>query len=146
MDSPRGERVNKRLKYAVIIEAGATLLLVWAILCLLSAHALGSTPISGPHELLTDIHDDGPEHVAHRILLAVVMSLSAALAYIGLRRGDWRWVFPQQAVLSIAAISSLVAVLNGHYADGTVRPWEFIASGEALMIIFAVFHFRAWVR
>lgn len=131
-----------------MVQAGSTLLIVWAILVALSVAALGNTPISGPHDILQDLigHDD-PGHYRHRAVMSGVMAVSGLCALYGLYRPyNIGWFIPQQGVLTAAAISSLYAVAQSEYPDGVSRPWEFIGADQALMVIFTAFHLKAIAR
>lgn len=61
----------------------------------------------------------------------------------------WKWpnslagllsVIPQQCLLLLSGISTITAVMAGHYADGTVRAPEFIMMDQVLFLILAFFH------
>lgn len=49
-------------------------------------------------------------------------------------------VLPQQALVTLSGISALVAITNGHYADGVARPALFIMMDQAPYIVLAILH------
>lgn len=82
---------------------------------------------------------------------AVFMLLSSALAVVGLLdKSKYGFLFflPQLAFVIFTASSALGFVLRGHYADGVVRPWQFIFVDQlpsfitALLYTYAIFDFR----
>lgn len=56
-------------------------------------------------------------------------------------------LLPQQFLLLGGSAQIFIAVLNGRYADGTIRNTAFIASDQAAMIIVAIAHsiFIIWL-
>ena len=67
--------------------------------------------------------------VLHRrkVIVATIRERLLALALI-----------PQQFLLLVSAGGGVTAAALGHYADGTVRPWEFIL-GDQLPVILVAF-------
>lgn len=104
---------------------------IWGVLIMLSADALGATPVA-----LIDLLIPGP-----RWLLGIVYLIVAALSVGGLwsQPGKLRQLMflPQQVFLLTAAIGSGSAVARGMYLDGTVRPPIFILSDQLPIMMLA---------
>jgi hypothetical protein len=86
-----------------------------------------------------------------RLLTAAILFGVAAMAAVGVcRRGPRRvtlaLLLPQQAVLSISAMSAITAVVSGRYGDGVPRPWYFILADQAPVILTMVLHTIAVVQ
>jgi hypothetical protein len=74
------------------------------------------------------------------MLTASVVALAAVLVH-----GAENWLrltllLPQQLLLYVAAWGGLQAVVNGHYADGVARPYEFILTDQLPLMLLAVVH------
>ena len=82
--------------------------------------------------------------------IIMLASSVLAVAAIVLRRGGNRLhlalVLPQQALLYIAAFGGLAAVLEGEYADGVTRPYEFILTDQLPIMLLALLHTLAVVE
>ncbi len=103
----------------------------WGVLVLLSATALGATPVA-----LLELLVPGP-----RWILGLNYLIVAGLALWGLWSppGKVRQLLflPQQIFLLTAAIGSGSAVARGMYLDGTVRPSLFILSDQLPIMFLA---------
>ncbi len=123
------------LRYA----AGACMVLyctaihvIWACLILENHAATGATPVSA---LASLFKSDG--------VLAAVLLLVAALSIVGLiSRMPWAvaLLMPQQSLLLISAFGAAAAIISAQYADGVIRPQEFIAADQAGVILAAPAH------
>lgn len=120
----------------------ATVVQLWmALLFLLS-----------PMELRTASADVFYKIFSHHHFIAIALILSSVFAIIGMfkKSSSFRfvWFLPQLLLLMLAASSALGHAIQGHYADGTVRPWQFIMQDQlapivaAFMYVFAVFGFE----
>jgi hypothetical protein len=118
----------------IIVWAATILHVVIAVLLLSSTAASGST---GPAEVTRWLG---------RNPAAVAMLLSSGLALFAMTRkhsDGWAivgFLLPQQALLYVAALGGVEAVLDGQYADGVQRPYEFILTDQLWMVAFAVIH------
>ncbi len=52
---------------------------------------------------------------------------------------------PQQFLLFISAIGVIQAMITGHFADGTVRSWQFIFVDQVYLVILCVGHAFAMI-
>jgi hypothetical protein len=113
-----------------IVCCAVSMHLTWGILALISPESSKATTTSafGWHPYLT----------------GVSMLLVAVSALIGLLVDYRLWVvaltLPQQLVLAFSADAALTAMAQGHYADGTVRPWDFIMSDQCLPVYLCLWH------
>lgn len=81
-----------------------------------------------------------------------LMLVGVIMAVVGLtrKRSDYKFLLflPQFAFLLLTAGSALYHVIQGHYADGVIRPWYFIFVDQlpsfiaATLYTFAIFDFR----
>jgi hypothetical protein len=120
---------------APLIVWGATLLhIVIGTLLLLNPAAGRST---GPAEVVQFL---GLTGAGIAMLTASVLAIGA----IVLRRAaDWAIIgllLPQQVLLYVAAWGGFQAILNGQYADGVARPYEFILTDQLPIMLFALIH------
>ena len=49
-------------------------------------------------------------------------------------------LIPQQFLLFVSAISAIVCIANGQYADGIIRSWKFILDDQCWMIYLCILH------
>ena len=90
----------------------------------------------------------GAQNIASGALLIAIIPNAVVRGLIYITAGTLPWAFrgwryaigPQQLLLLLSAASSFVAIISGHYADGTVRPITFIALDQAVYILLALFH------
>jgi hypothetical protein len=121
-----------------IIWCAVALHVLWGCLLLIDGDVLGATSISA--------FSDVPP-----MLMAAVFFAVAVMAAVGVtrRRGTWlslAMLVPQQAILSVSAVSAIVAVLYSRYGDGVERPWHFILADQAPVILTVVLHTIAVVQ
>lgn len=81
----------------------------------------------------------------------LALAASAGLALSGLRlrdhpAGSFFMVLPQQFLVIVSAVGAISAMLAGHFADGVVRPSEFIIADQAPAVLLAVLHAAALVE
>jgi hypothetical protein len=118
--------------YAVALHA------LWGVLVLVDGAAEGATPLSA--------YRAQPRAVVGLALLAV-----AALAAYGVSQTRRHptlamlALMPQQGLLSVSAMASVLAVAAGKYGDGVVRPRLFIMADQAPIILTLVLHTLAVV-
>lgn len=85
-------------------------------------------------------------------LQGIIFACAAILAAIGLTtKGTELWLLPQQSLLWIITINTMVYSWNGMYPDGTLRPGWFIFTDQLPMTFTTIFHAlaisaRHWVR
>ncbi len=83
---------------------------------------------------------------------AVLMLLATLSALMGFfKKGDglrFLFFFPQLAFLVLTSSSALHYVIQGYYADGVMRPWQFILVDQlpalvaTVLYTFAIFDFE----
>lgn len=111
--------------------------IIWGLLILGWDGQIQATPISRLRMIF-------PDNVLAPCLFIVAGSAMAGLEQMDCESGCfWKrvgYLLPQQIVLMLSAWSSLVAILNGYYADLEVRPRSFIAADQSVHILLAMFH------
>ncbi len=106
--------------------------LAWAIIISKSHEATGATPVAALAALFKS--DDA---------LVIVLISAAILSMAGLiSRLPWTVVLlmPQQSLLLISAFGAFAAIVGSQYADGIMRPREFIAADQIGVILGALGH------
>src|SRR5258705_10618568 len=103
--------------YKWIIYYASSIHLLWGAMLLFSASPLLATPIAS--------FDYG-----NRFVTALLFLGTGILAIVGLRdkptlRG-FVFLLPQLMLLFLTSLSGLSAAIDGHYADGTIKPHLFI--------------------
>lgn len=132
----RSANLSKVLIGKYIVLFASLLHLVWAGLLFSSEGAGYSTPVA----VLLKVF--GGEVRAGIVLLAV----SVAAMWYPFRqyevsaRAIAATLIPQQIILLISAGGALWAVLQGHYADGVIRPFAFILSDQLPSILLALIY------
>lgn len=116
----------------------------WAVLLTWLPAALLATPVAPVAALF-----GGPVTVTV-VLLAAALLAQSAIVFRRLppRRPLPAWLLllalvPQQILLLVSAFGGIQAVVNGHYADGTVRPWQFIIADQLPVILLALIYTAA---
>lgn len=127
-----------RVRPVAIIWCAVALHVLWGFLLLFDGRVLGATSLSA--------FADVP-----RLVMAAIFFLVAALAVVGVthRPGTWlslALLLPQQAILTISAVSSVMAVVHSQYGDGVARPWNFILADQAPVILMVLLHTVAVVQ
>jgi hypothetical protein len=127
-----------KVRPVAIIWCAIALHALWGCLLLINDRALGATAL----------HAFGG---MPRLLTAGILFGVAAMAAVGVvwdrpRKATLALLLPQQAVLSISAMSAVMAVVHGRYGDGVPRPWYFILADQAPVILTMVLHTVAVVQ
>jgi len=124
--------------YPLIIFYVILLHVMWATCVLFDANALHATALSPLG------HAFGSNYI-----VAGVLFLVSSISIVGVLPPTPTTVLmlmPQQAVLSVCASSSVLAAVNGSFADGILRPIAFIAADQAAIILIAAVHMFAVAR
>lgn len=107
--------------------------ILWGILLLIHGDGIGTTSTSVLRHLI-------PEYSARALIyLTAGLMPAVLLKYPGSLTGLFSCL-PQQILLIFSAISSMVAITSGQYADGTPRGWIFIAADQAIYILLAILY------
>ncbi|HEX6469339.1 MAG TPA: hypothetical protein VF069_09605 [Streptosporangiaceae bacterium] len=127
-----------KVRPVAIVWCAVALHLTWGCLLLISGKVLGATALHAFEGL-------------PRLLTAAIMFSVATMAAVGaVRRGPrpvtLGLLLPQQAVLSISAMSAVSAVAHSRYGDGVPRPWYFILADQTPVIMTMVLHTIAVVQ
>lgn len=74
-----------------------------------------------------------------------VLALSIFLAITALSLPNrpvtsFAFLLPQQFLLTVSAVGALAAMISGHFADGVIRPHEFIIADQAPAVLLAFMH------
>lgn len=112
---------------------------IWGALLSVWGTDVQATPIMGLLKIFK-----GSDNLAVVLFLSVTASMASFFTRSALTKT--MCLMPQQALITMVALSSLSAVLVGKYADGTVKPWQHILADQALVILVAVFHTIALTR
>ncbi|HZB30741.1 MAG TPA: hypothetical protein VE465_11305 [Streptosporangiaceae bacterium] len=127
-----------KVRPVAIIWCAIALHLLWGCLLLINDRALGATALhafGGMPRLITAV-----------ILFGVAAMAAVGVVWDGPRTLTLALMLPQQAVLSISAMSAVTAVIDGRYGDGVPRPWYFILADQAPVILTMVLHTIAVVQ
>lgn len=127
-----------KVRPIAIIWCAIALHLLWGSLLLVNDRALGATALhafAGMPRLLTAA-----------VLFAVAATAAVGVVWRAPRPVTLALLLPQQAVLSISAMSAITAVVGGRYGDGVPRPWYFILADQAPVILTMVLHTIAVVQ
>ena len=117
-----------------IVWYACTVHLFWAVLLLISADPLYSTPVSG----LNDVVDN-----RYVIAFMLILASTLVLATMSQQKANWCTLLaplPQQALLVLSALASFSASWNQMYADGVPRPFGFIFADQLPTMAAAFFH------
>ncbi len=79
----------------------------------------------------------------NRFTLGTVYILASVCSVYGLLSSTkYRMLVmgPQQCLLLLSALGNCVAISHSAFADGVVRPWEFIMADQSPSVLLAVFH------
>jgi hypothetical protein len=120
-------------RYKFIFLLAITIHLVWAALLIASPDPQFTTPI---HQSAV---------VLGRWPTAGTFAFVALLALAGLwwKKCHGWLLLPQTAILIAATSGGLYAASVGHYADGTVRSWQFILADQFPVLALAAWHLVA---
>ena len=122
---------------ALVVIYGIALHLIWGII-LLVAGAQHTAGLSWAVDVM------GGANAAGVILIAAALAAMAGIKAktISTKLGLLLW---QQFIMTYAAGEALTCVVNGAYADGTVRPRMFILADQVNLILPAILHVIAVV-
>lgn len=127
-----------KVRPVAIIWCAVGLHVLWGCLLVVNGQVLGATALHA--------FADVP-----RLVTAAVLLTAAGMAAFGVTRRERRWLslamlLPQQGILSISALSAVMAVVHSRYGDGVPRPWYFILADQAPVIFTMVLHTIAVVQ
>jgi hypothetical protein len=127
-----------KVRPVAIIWCAVALHLLWGCLLIVNGEVLGATSLHA--------FADMP-----RQLTAAMLFIASGAAVVGVTRRERRLLgltllLPQQGILSISALSALLAVVSSRYGDGVARPWYFILADQAPVFITLVLHTIAVVQ
>ena len=124
-----------------IFLTATSLHFVWGTLCILYPEHSGATPMALLSLIIKNPYIEG---------LIYIVAASITIPVLTLQSPHKWWLgilcIPQQTLLILAAISSLIAIIEGQYADAVQRPFAFIANDQALEILFTSAHTAALWR
>lgn len=121
-----------RWQVSIIVCCAVAVHLFWAWMIIRNEAALNATALN---ILFRYVHSP--------LLLVFLLGLSSALAVIAMiLQGVYSplLLIPQQLVLMASASATIDAVWLGQFADGVLRPPEFIASDQVWPFIIAIGH------
>jgi hypothetical protein len=127
-----------KVRPVAIIWCAIVLHVVWGCLLLINDKALGATALHAFRGM--------PRLLTAAILFAVAAMAAVGVTLRGPRRLTLALLLPQQAILTISAMSAVVAVITSRYGDGVPRPWYFILADQAPVILTMVLHTIAVVQ
>jgi hypothetical protein len=79
------------------------------------------------------------DYLSYAFLIAAILSLVPMCVPMKAHRVHL-YLWPQQFLLLMMSLSVLISVYQGHYADGTVKPGNFIFSDQCAYIYLAIGH------
>lgn len=126
-----------------IIMATSCLHLAWTGLLVWSAAAAFSTPVSGVISVLGSRYVAAFALAASAALAMVVAWLYRSSRHSPATRTMTLGLVPQQFLLLLSALSGIRAIIAGHYADGVIRAWQFIAGDQLPVIVVALLYTTA---
>lgn len=115
----------------MLLTVATALNVGWGLLAILSPRPLDTVATA-------QLYDWLGQDAGGLVLLSVALLAAYGIARPG-RRGLTMGMF-QNALLLLAAGNALWAVSQGRYADGVVRPWDFILTDQLLAIVVAFGH------
>lgn len=118
-----------------VLYVASTVHLIWGICILQGPAAMATTPTHVLGWLIPD----------HTWLGIGLLAISVCSLYSTSRADllSLLLVLPQQATLMLSAAGSLSMVLAGHYADGVIRPQQFILADQITVVALAFGHSAA---
>lgn len=121
-------RLNRFMIYYVITKH-----VLWGLLILTTPFALNTSTLAVLNKLFGDFHIGG-----------MFLILSSILAIHGafISKNRYLTVFffiPMLSFIWLFGLTALNSVFQGHFADGTVRPWQFIFADQLQAIILMFF-------
>ena len=108
---------------------------VWSALLLLSPSPLNITSLGGPVTGFLGQYGNAILYFSASCLSLFHPYFYSKKFFLGFLAS-----LPQQSLINMAAFSALTAVLNSSYADGVMRPWEFILSDQIFIVMLAPAH------
>ena len=148
-------RLWRRLIWLIVPPVGETaalyvigltslMFVAWSVLLIWLPAAVLATPVSPLASLF------GSRALVIAVLLAAALLAQSAIVLhrFPQRRLIPAWLLilalsPQQLLLLISAFGGIRAAVDGHYADGTVRPWQFIVADQLPVILLALIYTAA---
>lgn len=127
----RGRFVSIMVMYAVALH------LTWAVILTFDKTGLGATAVDALYRFI---------HPAP--VLIVTLLAAAAMAFWGVfTQKPWvvLLLIPQQILLCMSAAGAIEAMWIHQFADGVFRPFGFIATDQAHIVLAAVGHTAAMV-
>jgi hypothetical protein len=121
-----------KVRPVAIIWCAIALHVLWGCLLLINGAVVDATALHAFAGL--------SRYLTAAILFAVAAMAIAGVTWHGPRPLTLALLLPQQAVLSISALSAIMAVFEGRYGDGVPRPWYFILADQAPVILTMVLH------
>lgn len=122
------------LKYSWMLWYAVVIHIIWGVTVIANPSVMHITAISSL---------GGSQYITAAIMLGAAICAALGMIFEPENATTMRRIMfciPQQIVLFAAASSSLDAVIRGHYADGTVRPWLFILADQSPAIVAAILH------
>jgi hypothetical protein len=108
--------------------------IIQAIVMMVTSKANGATDISALLEMI-------PYDYVPSVLIG-----ASGMAFIAMLKLSFSWytrlilLIPQQALITIAVFGIIAAVINGSYADGTIKPGVHIFVDQVWLITYAFIH------
>ena len=110
--------------------------IIWAVLVLLSPHAMYATPLS----TLSEFFNYSPYALSFALFSASVATFSAMASHTKPDLRTLALLLPQQFFMLMAAGGSIMAMWCGHYADGVQRSHFFIMADQMPWVLAALLY------
>lgn len=124
--------VFKRHTLSIMVMYAILLHAAWAILILMDSSAMNATAVHAIAAVFV-----------YPTLTALVIGGASLLACVGLwtrRPSVMLLLLPQQVVLMMSAAGAIEAMWLSQFADGVLRPWQFIAADQLYSVVAAIGH------
>lgn len=115
----------------------AAMYLIWGALSLYNGRVPLSTTLAPLHRLF----------VFPQGVVVLVSAALLALASLRVRRASLAIALavPLHVLLTMSAFSIVQRIIEGRFADGTVRPWQFIAVDQVAFVVLATGYTIAFI-
>lgn len=126
------------MKTALMIWYGAILHLVWGLMLMASPTVLGVTAVNS-------ILSFGIINANTAGAFYILVALMALIGLNSTRKRDIILLIPQSLLLLLSAYGAINAMILGQFADGVVRPFQFLIADQSPAVITAILHMVAVV-
>lgn len=106
---------------------------LWGILLLVNGGPISTTATSLLRHLLPDYELRAIVYILAGLMPATLLRWPGSVTGL-------LFCLPQQVLLILSAISAMVAITNGQFADGIDRGWIFLMADQGIYILLALLY------